>query len=689
MSILRNMTIKRKLTLIIMLTCTTALLLAGMLNLASQRAEIRRELVHSISCYAQIVGENCKAALAFEDTKDASEMLGSLKAQPSIVFACVYTKTGKVLARYRRSDITEEIPAPSWAEECYRFDDGYFGLFKRIDEDNEAIGTVYIRLDTSRMKAQLWLEAGAMVLFMLVCLFAAYLVSLRLQRVISRPIINLADVAKVISEKKDYCVRAVKQSNDELGLLIDAFNAMLDRIQQRDLDLREARDKLEVRVKERTAELTVANGRLTREVEERKSIEMALRKSEERFLQVVESAGDWIWEVDVDGVYTYASPIVERVLGYKPEEIIGQMHFHDLFAPDMQEELTKRAFEAFARKESFRGFVNSNIHKNGSIVIMETSGTPIMDEKGNLRGYRGADKDITERKRAEAELHATQQKLIEAAHGAGMAEVAADVLHNVGNVLTSINVSTTVITERVTKSELGNLQKIAAIVNEHLDGIGEFLTTDTRGRYIPAYLTEVGKCLQAEQADIIDKLHVLADNIQHIKDIISMQQAYAKVSGVSVRVSPSQLVEDAIQINSAGLQRHGTRLVRKFEQLPDIEIDKQRVLQILVNLIGNAKYALSNSNKKDKRLTIHLYRHNENGFRIEVIDNGVGISRENLTKIFSHGFTTKQHGHGFGLHSSALAARELGGSLTVQSDGVDRGATFTLELPFRAAGVKQ
>ena len=689
MSITRNMTIKRKLMLIIMLTCTIALLLADTLNLFSQRAEIRKELIHSISCYAQIIGENCRAAISFEDANDASEMLASLKAKSSIVFACVYTKEGKVLARYRRPDITEDIPAPPCAKESCRFDNHYFKLFRRIDRGDEVIGTVYIQLDTSEMKTQFRREAGIMILSVLMCSLVAYLVSLRLQRVISGPIVDLAEVARVVSEKKDYSIRAVKQNNDEVGLLIDAFNTMLEQIQNRESDLREARDKLEERVVKRTTELTYANEQLISEITERKNIETALRKGEERFRQVVESAGDWIWEVNAEGLYTYASPIVERVLGYKPEEIVGKKHFYDFFAPDVKEILKKAAFEVIAKGEVFKGFVNLNIHKNGSTVIMETSGIPIIDEKGNLCGYRGADRDITERKRAEVELKTTQEKLFEVARKAGMAEVAADVLHNVGNVLNSINVSATVITEKVTKSELANVQKVASIINEHIDEIGTFLAEHPRGKHIPVYLTEVSKCLQAEQSDIIGKLQVLTDNVQHIKDIISMQQAYAKVSGIELQVSLRQLVEDAIRINSAGLQRHRTRLVREFDELPDVEIDKQRLLQILVNLISNAKYALSDSDKEDKLLTIRIYRRDEDRFRIEVADNGAGIPKENLTKIFRHGFTTKQHGHGFGLHSSALGAKELGGSLTVHSDGLGKGARFTLELPFKPARVTQ
>ena len=228
---------------------------------------------------------------------------------------------------------------------------------------------------------------------------------------------------------------------------------------------------------------------------------------------------------------------------------------------------------------------------------------------------------------------------------------------------------------------------MASIINEHTDDLGTFLTEDPQGKHIPVYLTEVSKCLQSERTDIIGKLRGLADNVQHIKDIVSTQQSYAKVLGVEVQTSISKLAEDAIQINSAGLERHGTRLIREFEKLPDVEIDKQKALQILVNLVSNAKYALSGSNRDEKLLTIRIYKHGEKRFRIEVADNGVGISEDNLTKIFSHGFTTKKGGHGFGLHSSALAAKEIGGSLTVHSDGVGQGATFTLELPFKPVEV--
>jgi len=296
-------------------------------------------------------------------------------------------------------------------------------------------------------------------------------------------------------------------------------------------------------------------------------------------------------------------------------------------------------------------------------------------------------KEVNERKRAETELKATQRKMIEAAHKAGMAEVAAYVLHNVGNVLNSINISTTLIKEKIDSSELTNLEKVATLVNDHIEDLGSFLTQDPQGKYIPVYLTEVSKCLTSKQADVMSRLRILADNVEHIKGIIRTQQSYAKTSDTKALVSIAKLVEDALQINGVGLENHGIQIIREFEKLANVEIDKQKVLQILVNLISNAKYALNKSDKKERTLIIRLYKHGKDHVRIEVADNGVGISRENLTKIFTHGFTTKQDGHGFGLHSSALIAKEMSGSLTVHSDGAGQGAMFTLELPFTPVNV--
>jgi C4-dicarboxylate-specific signal transduction histidine kinase len=153
------------------------------------------------------------------------------------------------------------------------------------------------------------------------------------------------------------------------------------------------------------------------------------------------------------------------------------------------------------------------------------------------------------------------------------------------------------------------------------------------------------------------------------------------VSGVFENLPAHRLVEDAIAMNIGAFQRHGVRVERKFSPVPLVRVDRHKVLQILINLLRNAKYALDEVTRTDKCITISVFAVNEQFVHIVVADNGIGISPENLTRIFAHGFTTREEGHGFGLHSGALAARAMGGSLSVASDGIGRGAAFTLELP--------
>lgn len=295
--------------------------------------------------------------------------------------------------------------------------------------------------------------------------------------------------------------------------------------------------------------------------------------------------------------------------------------------------------------------------------------------------------EISEREKREEELCEVHKELVSASHRAGMAEVATDVLHNVGNVLNSINVSIAMMGETLSDSKISNFKKITDIIEDHVQDLPSFLAEDPKGKHIPSYLIKVANLLTGEQAEVVEELQTLTKNVEHIKEIVKMQQSYSKAVGVEVEFSLTELVNNAIQINIAGMERHGVDLKTEFAELPEVNIDKQRVLQILVNLINNAKYAVSKNNKKEKTLIIRFFKQNEDRLCIEVADNGIGISQENKSKIFRRGFTTKKDGHGFGLHSGALAAKEMGGSLTVHSKGLGQGAVFILELPFKPVGI--
>lgn len=290
---------------------------------------------------------------------------------------------------------------------------------------------------------------------------------------------------------------------------------------------------------------------------------------------------------------------------------------------------------------------------------------------------------IAAKERALAHLAEAQQRLIETSRLAGMAEVATEVLHNVGNVLNSINVSSTLAIERVRQSEVASLPRLTALLAEHQEHLAAYLTEDPQGRQLPACLILLAPVLTREQAALLAELRSLRDRIDHIKAIVAMQQGYARVSGVPEPVVAAQLVEAALALNfaAAGGGAHEIRLERDFAELPPLLLEKHKLLQIVLNLIRNAQQALEASTVAPKVLTLRLLRPVPERWALIVADNGQGIAPENLTRIFTHGFTTRPHGHGFGLHASALAARELGGTLTVASAGLGRGAAFTLELP--------
>ncbi len=289
--------------------------------------------------------------------------------------------------------------------------------------------------------------------------------------------------------------------------------------------------------------------------------------------------------------------------------------------------------------------------------------------------------EIEERKRMQMEVERVHRELLEISRQAGMAEVATGVLHNVGNVLTSVNVSATLLSDRVHDSKISWVGKVRDLLKEHQADLAEFLTKDPRGQQLPAFLDSLAKHLEAEQAELVSELASLRRNVEHIKDIVAMQQNYATVSGVTERVSLVELVEDTLRMDAASFDRHAVKIMRDYQAHPVITVEKHKVLQILINLLRNAKYACEHSARTDKQITVRVTVESGRA-RVAVIDNGDGIAEENLTRIFSFGFTTKkENGHGFGLHNGALAAKNMGGALTARSDGVGRGAEFTLELP--------
>ncbi len=306
-------------------------------------------------------------------------------------------------------------------------------------------------------------------------------------------------------------------------------------------------------------------------------------------------------------------------------------------------------------------------------------------EEALRQANEGLEQRVEERTR---ELKALHQQLVGVARQAGMAEIATNVLHNVGNVLNSVFTSATLAREQLTGMKLEHVGRVGGLLEENQASLATFLTQDERGRVVAPFLIQLGQHLTEDRQEILSLLDDLGRYTAHIGTIVKVQQNYASAPKLHEPVQVAELLEDALRINVTALGRSDIQVERHIAPLPPVVTDKHKVLMILVNLISNARYAMDSVPAGQRLLSLRIDTPVEGRLRVSVTDNGVGIAQEMLTSIFQHGFTTREGGHGFGLHASALAAQDLGGSLVARSEGPGRGATFILELPCQDGGRK-
>jgi PAS domain S-box-containing protein len=644
----RNLRIRCKVTIVMVAASMITLLLASISLFAIQWWNTRRVITRDLLAQGQILAANSTAALKFDDETAATEMLAALRAKPHVLSASLRQADGEVLAQYGAEHAAFDPRAPTPADGL-RFQGPHVDLFQPVVLNQQRIGTLHLRFDFRAMEREIILPflvimGGILLLAFLTALaLAAFLHPL-----ISRPILRLADTARAVAQNKDYSVRADKLAGDETGILTDTFNQMLEQIQAQDV---------------------------------------ALTRSQQQLEALVHSIDGIVWECTPDTFqFTFVSRQSERLLGYSAEQWLTHP---DFWRAHLHPEDARRAIEArhqaVVHRQPYQ-YEHRLIAADGRAVWIRECGV-VLVEGDKPVALRGLFLDVSAQKQAADELDRLNHRLVETSRQAGMAEVATGVLHNVGNVLNSVNVSAHLVMDRLRESKITSLPKLAGLFEEHAADLGQFLAQDPRGRQVPGYIGSLAQHLGEERAFVLGELEGLRKHIDHIKDIVAMQQNYAKVSGVIESVLPTQLVEDALQLNAGALARHGVKVSREYESVPPIAVEKHKVLQILVNLIRNAKYAMDESGREEKWLRIGVRVTGEGRVRIEVRDNGVGIPPENLTRVFQHGFTTRKDGHGFGLHSGALTAKELGGSLRAHSEGLGCGATFTLELPAKKEAV--
>ena len=280
---------------------------------------------------------------------------------------------------------------------------------------------------------------------------------------------------------------------------------------------------------------------------------------------------------------------------------------------------------------------------------------------------------------------AMQEQLVAASRRSGRADVASDVLHNVGNALNSVNVSVDVLETAVQRSRLAGLSKVIRILSDHRGDLPGFFATDHRAPKLPDYLVASTAQLEAEQAQLAGELRSLRGHVEHVNLVIATQQAYLGAPAPRERTALADVLDDALRDAGARHAAQPVALETSYDAVPELELDRHKLVPVVAGLLDNAWHALAGAEPTDRRIRVRLRAATGERVAIEVEDSGRGIARDDLTRIFQHSATSRAE-HGVDLHACACAAGELGGTLAAASDGLGRGARFTLTLPLRAAG---
>jgi PAS domain S-box-containing protein len=664
MRLFDDLGIRRKVQGITLVICGAVLaVVIGSLFLF-QVLSLKSSLQHDISTFASVIADNCVVPAAFGDEDFARDVLNSLEAKPTIIGATLVKhktveekedrpgpfdnehETGEdwVLAGFGLSETLPGItrfPSPGTS----KFDDDHLLLTEPVVLKGDRIGTLYLRADYRATFVDLLAFYSKVLCGVLLAAgLLGVVLSRQLSRTITVPILQLDQTARAIGEKKDYSVRAhIQKRSDELGRLASSFNEMLDRIQAQDA---------------------------------------ALSLSQRKMEALIHSIDGIVWERNPETMeFTFVSRQAETMLGYALQSWLEQPNFwaEKLHRDDAAK--AQKAHRNLAAKGQPFTLEYRMVAADGRTVWIRESAT-VLIEQGKPVALRGILLDVTRQKLDAEELDKLNRQLVDTSRAAGMADVASGVLHNVGNVLNSVGVAATIVGKRLRDPRVGNLRRAAMMLRDKNGDLASFLTSDPKGKLVPQYIVSITDELAEEQNKLVEKMDLVAHKIDHIKEIVAMQQSYARVSGAYENLQAATLVEDALRINSAAFDRHGIGLIRDFApDLPSVCADRHKVLQILINLLKNAKQAMEHLPKEQKKLVISIDHSSEGMIRISLKDNGVGIPAENLGCIFNFGFTTRKDGHGFGLHSGANAAKEMGGSLTGHSTGPGLGAEFVLQIP--------
>jgi PAS domain S-box-containing protein len=632
----KNISIKLKLIFVILLTTASALLLMNAALIPYDISKSKQSLLDSLIVQAKITGSNSTAALAFKDKSAAEEILSALKASPNITDAILYTQDGSVFAKYRRQDITGTFspPGPLQQDGSFFYID-HLDLFQGVTLDKKKIGILYVRSDFTDLYSRLKWHIVSVFMIMLIVLYLSFLMSSKLQRTITAPILNLLAVMNIISKDKNYSLRAAIQDRDEMGTLAEGFNNMLSQIQERDTELELHRKNLNKLVAKRTDELEVANKQLQQELSIRKSAEYSLALEKEQLAVTLGAITDGVITTDTSGNIMLMNKVAENMTGWTLKESAGKP-LSDVFS--VMHEKDREPCELPARKViETGGLVDCKDYiiltdRQGKERIMAASGAPMRDKDNRIIGAVIVFQDMSVRKKMEEDI-LKAQKL------ESLGVLAGGIAHDFNNLLTAI---------------LGNVS-LAKMLASPQDKIYERLTS-------------------AEKASL------------RARDLTQQLLTFSK-GGAPVKKATSlqELIRDSVSFALSGSN------VTCEYSIPDdvwvVEVDEGQISQVIQNLIINAEQSMPEGGRI-RVSCMNLTVSQEDGLPlkegmyvgISIQDEGEGIPKKYLQRIFDPYFTTKEKGRGLGLATVYSIIRNHNGYITLDSE-IGVGTTFRIYLP--------
>ncbi len=640
---LRNASIQHKLTFVILCTSLVGLSLASLSFDLYERSSFRAAITSELSALADTLGANTAASLAFNDRKSATDMLGALGAESHVVAACLYESRGTIFAEYRRGKIGPGCAMTERREDGARFEKNSVTLYRTVSLGGEKAGAIAIVSDLGALQGKIKQFTGISVVVILFSVLATYLVSSRLLRLITEPILNLAQIAGRVTAKEDYTVRAIARGNDEVGVLVGSFNQMLERIQERDAELQGAKSELELRVQARTQELQS-------EVNERMRAEETLSEERKILRALIDNVPDFMYVKDVDCRFLVANVSVARQMGAKTtEELLGKNDF-DFYPREVatpfyeDEQRVIRSGQAEVNREEV------GLDSNGNVSQIMTTQVPLRDRNGRVTGLVGIGRDITHLKRIQGEM----QKAREAAEAASQA-----------------------------KSEF--LANMSHEIRTPLNGV--------MGMTDLALDTE----LTAEQREYLETVKMSGDSLLTvINDILDFSKIEAgKIDLEALDFNLRDSLESTLKTMAVRSDEKGLELLCEVApEVPEmVRGDFSRLRQIVVNLVGNA-IKFTDSGEIAVKVQVESNEGGDCICHFTVLDTGIGVpeeKRELIFKPFSQADTSttrKYGGTGLGLTISTRLVQMMGGKIWVESE-IGRGSQFHFTVRLGRADAKE